>query len=363
MGLTNGELDMTVADSADIARLFNRQGRAKLIWVEEALADSEGLIVPWRYHFQKRITDELGGDIRTPLDLQGKRIGVEIGSTSYYSLISYYNEFGAKIVTETAYQRLHPCAFDRQDKLIPCHYENVTDAVTIYGMHIDDIIQAYQNGTIHAAYVGYPYLTKLKEMGGNILLTSRDTERWGKVTFRGLLTTIPFLERPGVTDFLKAYLHTMARANFYYYNNTKEFELHYAGKASVASKIAATIPNGKATDAAYHLSTLTYPTLVDQVTNMWLGKGIYSRIVYALRDHATVFYALKEDMNKKWGTETDQFISYYDYNKVALGTVLSMEQFNEFIDLSYVELILKDGITDAYHLQPMDVVHLGYFIA
>lgn len=361
--LTNGEVDMTVADSADISRLFNRQGRAKLIWVEEGLQTSEGLIVPNRYHFQRRLTDSLGGNIRTPMDLKGKRIGAVLGSTAYYSLISYYKELGAEIITETAYQRLHPCAFNQTDKLIPCHFQNVSEAVTIYGMDIQDIMQAFQDGTIHAAYVGYPYLTQMQAMGGAILLYSDDVARWGKMTFRGLLATIPFLERPGVSEFLKAYLHTMARANFYYKNNTKEFSLYYAGAGSVSAKAAAIVPNGVDTDAYYHMSTHVYPGLKEQVSVRYMGKGIYSRIVYALRDHATVFYALKSDMNKVWGTETDDKISYYDYNSVALGTVLSLEQFAAFIDISYIQLVLDDGVTDAYHLIPGDIVHLGYFIA
>jgi len=230
-------------------------------------------------------------------------------------------------------------------------------------MNIQDIMQAFQDGTIHAAYVGYPYLTQMKAMGGAVLLYSDDVARWGKITFRGLLATIPFLERAGVSDFLKAYLHTMARANFYYYNNTKEFSLYYAGSGSVSAKIAATIPNGNDTDAYYHLSTQVYPGLTEQVSVQWMGKGVHSRIVYSLRDHATVFYDLKSDMNKIWGTETDSFNSYFDYNSVALGTVLSLEQFAAFIDLSYINLILKDGTTDAYHLLPGDIVHLGYFIA
>ena len=32
---------------------------------------------------------------------QGKRIGAVIGSTAYYSLISYYKELGAEIITDT----------------------------------------------------------------------------------------------------------------------------------------------------------------------------------------------------------------------------------------------------------------------
>merc|ERR1712070_1102070 len=103
------------------------------------------------------------GDVLTPMDLRGKRIGVEFGSTAHYALMAYYKEFDAKIVTDTTYQRLHQCGVQPEGKLIPCHFENQTDAVTLYNMMPDDIEEAYNRGEIHAAYVGYPHLYRMKQ--------------------------------------------------------------------------------------------------------------------------------------------------------------------------------------------------------
>ena len=75
--LTNGDLDMAVMDSADISRLFSRQGRAKLIWIEEELKDSEGLIVHSMYHASS-FRHKPGADcVRTPLDLKVERATVD----------------------------------------------------------------------------------------------------------------------------------------------------------------------------------------------------------------------------------------------------------------------------------------------
>ena len=125
----------------------------------------------------------------------------------------------------------------------------------------EEIVVAYNSGAIHAAYIGYPYLTEMRKTG-SILMTNADCAAWEKMTFRGLIATTSFLERPGVTKFLKDYIITMARANFYWYNNTKEFTLYYAGQESVSAKIAAVIPNGVDKDVLYHMSNLVFPSLM-----------------------------------------------------------------------------------------------------
>jgi hypothetical protein len=61
---------MAVMDSADISRLFSRQGRVKLIWIEEALKDAEGLIVHTMYHASSFRDHWNKPVIRTPLDLK-----------------------------------------------------------------------------------------------------------------------------------------------------------------------------------------------------------------------------------------------------------------------------------------------------
>lgn len=354
--LNNGHLDMTVADSANIARMFTRQAKVKLIWIEESLELSESLIVHDRYHGAK------GGTVRTPMDLRGLRIGVEFGTTSHYALETYYNEFFADVVHDSAYQRLSQCAANSSGLLIPCHYQNQTAAVTFYGMTPDDIERAYNNGTIHAAYIGFPHLYRMRP-NGTVILTNAEMTMWQKATFRGLVATQRFLERPGVTEFLKAYFITMARANFYWYNNTKEFTLYYPGNFSVSAKIARVLPNGYDREAFDHISELEFPTLREQVSQKWMGGGLTSRVAYALRDHAMVFNRMKEDHNVVPLTETPSLISSQDYRYVRLADVMTIEQYVEYLDPSYVQLIVDQNITDAYHLDPEDVVHLGYQIS
>ena len=109
-----------------------------------------------------------------------------------------------------------------------------------------------------------------------------------QVTFRGIVATEKFLERPGVPDFLRAYFITTARvcscvycslycqcpglsqANFYWKNNTKEFTLYYRGRYSVSAKVAAVIPNGVDTDVFTNMVDLEFPTLQEQVTHSTL---------------------------------------------------------------------------------------------
>jgi len=225
----------------------------------------------------------------------------------------------------------------------------------------DDIQKAYYDGTIHAAYVGYPHLTTMKQHG-YVLLTSEELGYWDKVTFNGLVATMPFLERPDVDKFLMDYLQTMARANFYWANNTKEFTLFYKGRFSVSAKLAAVV-NGEDKQVHTHLVQYEYPTFPQQVGRKWMGGGIAGRAVYALRDHAVVFRALKEDMNRVWGTETPAKLTHFNIRRVDLADVLTLEQYMTYIEPRYVEMLIERSVTDAYHLQPLDIVHLGYQIS
>lgn len=225
----------------------------------------------------------------------------------------------------------------------------------------DEIQQAYYAGTIHAAYIGYPHLSTMRKHG-KILLTSKELGYWDKVTFNGLVATTSFLERPDVTKFLMDYLQTMARANFYYYNNTKEFQLYYKGRYSVSAKLAAVI-DGVDTQVDFHVSQYYYPKFPEQIGREWMGKGVLGRVAYSLRDHAIVFRALKDDMNTQWGTENPMKLTDYNIRRVNLADVLTIAQYVEYIDPSYVELLVANNVTDAYHLAPLDVVHLGYQIA
>jgi len=347
---------LAIVDSASMAQIFSRQTNTKLIWIEESMEGSEALVVHNRYHASG------GGTIRTPMDLRGRRIGVEFGSTSHYALATYYNEFSAKVLYDTTYQRLHKCGTNPEGQLIPCHFTNQSDAVTFFGLTPDEMEEQLAAGTIHAAYVGFPHLHRMKKYG-SILMTNSEAARWQKVTFRGIVATEKFLERPGVPDFLRAYFITTARANFYWKNNTKEFTLYYRGRYSVSAKVAAVIPNGVDTDVFTNMVDLEFPTLQEQASKDWMGGGLLSRVAYSLYDHSILFNSLKDDQNVRRFTEITSKISTQNMREVVLPAVMKLEEYVKYIDVSYVQSIVDQNITDAYHLQPEDAVHLGYQIS
>lgn len=348
--LTNHEYDLAVLSSADMTRAFTRQTPVKLVWVMESLENSEGLIVHDRYHLYG------SGDVETPLGLRGKRIGVLYGSTSHYSLHSYFSEFGVKIVYDTVYQRNHRCAVKPHGDRVPCHFKNQTDAVTFIGLSPEEIKVEYDAGTIHAAYIGFPQLAHMRK-NGTVILTSQDLAYWDKVTFNGLVATERFLEHPGTTDFLMCFIAVIARANFYFKNNTKEFTLDYAKNDSVTYKIAATLPQGKMSDVYFHIMELGFPTIKEQASCRWLGCGATSRVAWSLKDQAEFFASLKEDHNTVLGTETPNKTTA-DVNKISLTN--SLKDYSPFIEPGYIKFLVVANVSDKYFLQPGEVVHLGY---
>merc|ERR1712072_1452187 len=52
--LENGDVDLAVANSMDIARAFTRKADLRLIYIMAMSAESEGLVVGERYHLNKR---------------------------------------------------------------------------------------------------------------------------------------------------------------------------------------------------------------------------------------------------------------------------------------------------------------------
>lgn len=353
--LLSDQFDMTVMGSDDIARIFTRNVEAKLVWVEEGIHNSEALIVHNRYHSKTK------GEIRTPLDLRGKKIAVKFGSMAHFTLMSYYQEFNVKVIADTVFQRLADCSTQPEGKLIPCHFKNQSDAVNLIGMEPQEAMEAFMNGTVHAAYVGFPQRFQMRN-DGTTLLTSEEAAMWGKVTFRGYVATDKFLKLDWTGDFLQRLFLSFARANYYYKNNTKEFQLLYRPD-SVSAKIAATIPNGKAVDVQPHLAELDYPTLYEQYSCKWLSCGAKSRIAYSLNEHANVFrLQIKADMNTVLGEETPARITTQNIKEVALVDVIKVEDFAKFIEPKYVQSVLDGGFKDEYHLEPRHIIHLGYQI-
>jgi len=323
-------------------------------------------------------------------DAQGKIIAVWFGSTMHFALHSFYSELQVKISETTIYQRT-ACRVDATlGQLEPCYYKNEPDAVTFMSMMPEDIgyywgvpdglgsshrrLMAY-NGrcdhypdighcypeTFQAAYVGYPFTHEFKRTG-TVLITQATTAKWQKVTFTGLLANTGFLYELepkyatyNVANFIQIFLDEMAKANYYFTNNTKEFGLDYAGIDSVAHRIASVIGGDKQLVAPW-LALFKYPLPTDQVSVQWMGSGNRSRVAIALKAQAKFLQnIIKEDFNLIPTTFGREVIDMQDYQLAE-----TLADYSPFVDMSFIEANLRNNKDGVYFLDPGDTVHLGY---
>jgi len=147
----------------------------------------------------------------------------------------------------------------------------------------------------------------------------------------------------------------MAKANFYYQNNTKEFSQTYAGIDSVAHKISSVIGGDKSLVAPL-LKMFKLPTMSEQVHVSWMGGGNRSRVALALKDQSQFLKnTVKEDFNQVpmvYGRET------IDIGQYQLAETI--EDYSLYIDTSFIQSNIDAGKNGEYFLDPGDTVHFGY---
>jgi len=352
VALANGEVELVIANAADIARAFSRDVGCRLVYICEEIDNSEALVIHKDWHADN------GGPIRSPGDLVGRAVHVGFGSTAHFALVSLLNEMQIPVEADSAYKRGETCTLE------PCHWVPNPRAVLLIGMRQDEILERWNTGEIIATYGGLPELTKLKEQGGVVLLTNRLMAQWQKVTFAGVIASTTFLDKTiqkyrsyNVRNFMELFIGEMAKANFYFTNNTKEFATEYQldtiGTTSVSSAIAS-VTGGYDVDEVYkQLQLRRYPTMEEQVSCEWMGCKEMGRVANALKEMSKFFNTLKEDYNvpRKSSSEIKFF-----------SLPVFLDDYSKFIDISYMQYLIDAGTTGNYPLDAGAYVHLGYEI-
>jgi len=356
--LANGESQMVVADSSNFAKACSRGVDAKLLWVIEELAQGEALVVHNRYH---RNTAHGYGTISTPKDLRGKRIGVFYGSTAHYLLIRFLEQMSIDYDETVDYQYGTTCVYE------PCYYESHPDKVTIVSLErgiqfVNEgpgtLWYAWDRTEIHAAWVGFPHLHYFKQ-NGTVMTTNLEMSKFGYQTFQGLIMDWKWFQFPGdarytrakMLQFVKQILTEMAKANFYYYNNTKEFEAtHPVYKGvnrqqvqRVDGRIAGVIGGiYKLTWA--HIKVIRLVPVSEQVQCEWLGCGVESGVAWTLRNTAQFHRAIK-----------------YNWDTDDRGGEKVLADYSPYLLTYFLDEMMASGNQEAYYqLVEGESVELGY---
>ena len=274
IALASGEANMVVASSTDITVALSRNIDAKIVWIQQDLDQNEGLVVHNRYT-----------SITRPEHLKGHRIGVRWGSTQHYSLVRFLEQMDIEYQSLYTYQHGEIAA-----DIVPHHWEEDLSKVILIPQSEEEMRASWADGSIVAAWVGFPIMYDFKKEGV-VMATNRHLGNWRMVTFDALLIDNAWAADPprppgklqDVPGFLATFISEVAKVNYYFHNNTKEFAMKHKVTKGVLLEAVLRVDGelagviGSIPVLAWpHISNYKFLTIVEQLSCKWLGCGVRS---------------------------------------------------------------------------------------
>jgi taurine transport system substrate-binding protein len=174
-----GSVDIGLVGSSPAAAGLSSGVPYEVIWIYDVIAENEALVV------------KKGKGIAKFADLAGKKVAAPFGSTTHYHLLVAFKVFG-----------LDP------------------KKATILDMQPPDMLAAWQRGDIDAGFVWEPTLIKMKDAGGEILVSSKELADKGYITADVAVARKGFSEK--YPQLVSAYLGSLSKAVDYYRQNGAE---------------------------------------------------------------------------------------------------------------------------------------------
>lgn len=223
--LASGNVPIGVIGSTGIAAATTRGVDLELFWILDNIGKSEALVA------------REGTGIENPEGLKGKKVGVPFVSTSHFHLL-----VGLEKVWGI----------------------NPRD-VEILNMSPPQIVAAWQRGDIDAAYVWPPALSEIMKTG-TVIADSEEIGIKSVPTFDGLVVDKTFAkENP---KFMTAFTEVLAEAYADYKANSSQWT---ADSDQIKGMVK--LIGGNASDIPDALALLSYPTVEEQASAVWLGGG------------------------------------------------------------------------------------------
>ncbi|PJE31780.1 taurine ABC transporter substrate-binding protein [Pseudooceanicola antarcticus] len=179
------------------------------------------------------VAETLEIDKTSAMELEGKKVGVPIGTAAHYGFLKQMDHFGVDITT-----------------------------MDIVDMAPADGAAAFAQGSLDMVCGWGGALRRMKEHG-NVLLTGAEKEELGILVFDVTSTTADFAAESG--DVLTKFLAVTAEANAMWAEGSMKDEM-----LEVIAKDA-----GMDVDAtAETLATFEFPTVEEQLSAKWMGGGV-----------------------------------------------------------------------------------------
>ncbi len=217
--IAGGSVDFGLAGSSGIAAGLSTGIAYEVIWIYDVIGDNEALVA------------KKGSGIRSIKDLAGRKVAVPFASTTHYHLLTAL----------------------RLDGVDP-------KSLDILDMQTPNILAAWQRGDIEATFVWEPSLSKLIELDGEVILTSREIAAQGYLTGDIGVVHKDFAEK--YPEYVVKYMKTQARAIDYYRSDPDKAAASVANQFKISEK-----------EAARQMKSLVLLSGKEQLASEYLGSS------------------------------------------------------------------------------------------
>ncbi|MFK4825986.1 taurine ABC transporter substrate-binding protein [Paenochrobactrum sp. BZR 588] len=244
--LASGNVPIGVLGSTGIAAATTRGVDLELFWILDNIGKSEALVA------------REGTGIEKPEDIKGKKVGVPFVSTAHFHLL---------------------VGLEKVWNINPREVE-------ILNMSPPQIVAAWQRGDIDAAYVWPPALSEIMKTG-TVIADSEEIGIKSVPTFDGLVVDKTFAkDNP---EFMTAFTGVLAEAYADYKANGSQWT---ADSDQIKGMVK--LIGGNATDIPGSMALLSYPTVEEQASAVWLGGGKDAGALRSLTESAKFLVAQKQ---------------------------------------------------------------------
>lgn len=235
--LARGDVQIVYSGVTPIAGSVSSGVDLRIFWIIADISRSEALVV------------RKGSKIVAPQDLRGKRIATPVGSTTHYHLLFALEQFQ-----------------------IP------KDQVEILHLPPREILKAWEEGSIDAAFIWEPALGDLLKRG-TVLVHSGQLGEWGRPTFDALAVEPKWAKAN--KKFMRNFVKVIAETDNSYRRNPGEWD-----RASGPIDEMVAFVGGTHARAVRSLKAYDYPSMREQMSPKWLGPGEDGGAATALRANA-----------------------------------------------------------------------------
>lgn len=241
--MASGEVPIGEAGSSAVTTAAAQGLNVQVVWILDEINNAEQLVMTAK----SGVSDVSG--------IKGKKIATPLASTAHYQLAFAMKKAGLK-----------------------------PGDVQVLNMRPAEIAAAWERGDIDGAFIWNPVLSKLKDQGGRVVLSSADVARQGAPTFDALIVDKDWAAKNKA--FVTALVGAMAKADAAFRSDQAAF----VSDPSRVEQIARIVGSTPA-DVAPALKSYAYPTAREQSSDAWLGGGNVGGVAKAL---ATTGAFLKE---------------------------------------------------------------------